>query len=66
MSRKAMAPMIEARGRSPCPPKMLVPPITTAATELRMNWSPAVGDPEAWVCPVTQIAASGAGGRIRA
>ena len=36
ISRKAIAPMIELAA-DPFPPKMLVPPITTAATEARMN-----------------------------
>src|ERR1700743_1021358 len=58
ISRNAIAPIIELAAE-PLPPKMLVPPMTPAATEARMNWSPAIGEPDC-VCAVTQIDASAA------
>ena len=44
--RYAIAPTTYAAA-DPVPPNKLVPPTITAATEVRMNSSPAVGEPEA-------------------
>ena len=56
--RNAIAPTIELAAE-PFPPKMLVPPRTTAAIELRMNWSPPLGEPDS-VWAVTQMPARAA------